>query len=263
MRALEGIDGWGNADDLLAFEGLDAVDRDDRHAGRVPQMSPRKKVVPAKTPVPVVAPLVGSAVTAALEAAWADIVTKHPGVPADVVLVVSGARPRESRIGHFWGERWQPAADGAAPRHEVWVSAQHLVDGAEGVLETLLHEAAHAANHAAGVKDCAVKVHNRAFAARAQEFGLLVGPRSRTHGLAHTTLAPGTAAALAPTLDGLRAALGGWRLPDGGGKAKSKQRLLRAACPECGAIIRLSASVMESSAPKCGACDVAFELVEN
>ena len=208
-----------------------------------------------------------SSIMRACEAAWADIRQVHPDVPANVMFTLSSAGKRQSRLGHFWAGQWRtseaPAeSEEAAQAHEIWISAQHLANGPLQVMGTIVHEAAHAMNHARDVKDTdkTGRVHNKKFKAAAEELGLVVGERNKTRGFAFTTLEQETADRhWTPALKRLAESMNGWRSPEP--KKPSKQRLLKATCG-CGLVIRASAKVLNLGAVACNLCEEVFAVQE-
>lgn len=227
--------------------------------GRRPSRARPKGTDPARpTAAPAPSPGAVSRVVAGLELAWALLRRVHGDMPERVAIVVSAAPPRASKVGHFAAGRWAfAAADGRT--HEVWLSAHHLGNGPEAVLEVLLHEGAHAANHAAGIDDCSVRqIHNAHFRRKAESYGLTVGKRTASRGYGYTELGPGTAERHADAVAVLRQALEGYRLPEET-HSRTAQRLLLARCP-CGGRIRLARAVLERHAPVCGACGERFTV---
>lgn len=120
-----------------------------------------------------------SAIVAVLEAAWNAIRANAPEVPAAVVILASGTLGRKSGVslGHHAPMRWVPAGGGAA-LSEVMVAGESLALGAEEVLNTLLHEAAHALAFSRKIQDTSRggRVHNKRFRALAIELGLTPPP---------------------------------------------------------------------------------------
>ncbi|MFF8432436.1 hypothetical protein ACF07Y_46460 [Streptomyces sp. NPDC016566] len=117
----------------------------------------------------------GTRIITALESTWGAIQEHHPDVP-DVVIVTGTGRGRRRNTltwGHHTAERWLDAA-AAGRRAELFVSGEAIARGGEMVVETMLHEAAHALAAARGIEDtsCAGRWHNRKYAALAQELGL-------------------------------------------------------------------------------------------
>jgi hypothetical protein len=116
----------------------------------------------------------------ALSKAYA-LISERENLPASVIVV-----KRDSRAwGHF-----TPAtvwSDGETRAHEIMVSGENLARGARAVLGTLLHEAAHAKNHADGVRGTDINGrHNKTFAKQAEAFGLEITEKSKSIGWSHT-----------------------------------------------------------------------------
>ena len=108
----------------------------------------------------------------ALADVWTAIRERHPDVPG-VVLLPAPAGGRANVLGHFAPLRWSPKTqeDGEL-LHEVVVVAEHLNRPTADIVETLVHEAAHALNFNRGVRDCSRnQYHNRKFRDAAQELG--------------------------------------------------------------------------------------------
>ena len=109
-----------------------------------------------------------------LNDAWSDIQQKHPDVPH--VMIVTGRRRHKSEgniRGQHCKETWH--VHGKDERAaEVWISGELLAGGAQGVLQTLLHEAAHALANKRELKDTSNKnrYHNTVFVKLAEELGL-------------------------------------------------------------------------------------------
>ena len=223
-----------------------------------------------------------SPAVAAIEAAYRLFQKAFPDAP-DVTIVVK-------RDGRAWGHTtvakvWAPAAQSTADRFEIMISGENLRRGAEAVAATLLHEAAHARNLAAGVLDCDVNGrHNLAFKATAEAHGLTV-EQVTWHGWTKTELSDAgrkrwarlvkviakglgqAAAAAAPVVDHL-----GKPAPAGDGdeegtptpapatpRKRGDRNLLKASCP-CGYSIRLSRGLLDTARPLCQECDQPFEV---
>ena len=212
---------------------------------------------------------------AALTAMWNAIRSRHPCVPAVVLLPAPSPVRGMNVLGHFAPLRWRGKRSADDRLHEVLVVAEHLDRGAEDVLDTLLHEAAHAANHERGVKDCSrSQYHNRSFRQMAESLGLAV--RQVPHyGHAHTTLADDTATLYTTELGDLREVLISRRrpiadagaVPNGGpasnddneadGEDGPRSRHLKATCT-CPFVIRLSKKTLESTTIRCERCGAVF-----
>lgn len=115
-----------------------------------------------------------SALVAALETAWNAIGEKWEKLPPVVIVVAPvSANGKFAKFGHYAGLRW--SADGTQ-RAEVLIAAEGLERGARGVFETLLHESVHAYQDAIEERGTSRqgRYHNKTFARRAEEFGLVV-----------------------------------------------------------------------------------------
>lgn len=151
-------------------------------------------------------PATASQLVAACEAAWADIRTHHPDLPAAVVVLGTGIeRGRLVKLGHWWGGQW--LADGQA-RGEVLLAGEALHLEPAAVFEVLLHEAAHGMNAARGIKDTSRggRYHNKHFATTAREALLRVRPMP-PYGMAATELTPAARERYAPTIERLGEAM--------------------------------------------------------
>lgn len=135
----------------------------------------------------------GSAIVAALEAAWADIKSRVADLPEVVFITGTGLMGRGAKWGHYRGHGW--ALRGACPegcteahedegamvrfheggrKPEIFIAGERLATGAENTLQTMLHEGAHAVAAARGVADTSKegRYHNRRFLTVAEELGL-------------------------------------------------------------------------------------------
>jgi hypothetical protein len=111
--------------------------------------------------------------------AWQAIQRNHPDVPN--VMLVTGRRRHKSEgniRGQHCRETWHVEGHDSK-QAEVWVSGERLAEGPEAVMQTLLHEAAHALAVVREIKDTSNKnrYHNKAFVQLAEELGL-EGPAS-------------------------------------------------------------------------------------
>lgn len=109
-----------------------------------------------------------------LNRAWQAIQRNHPDVPS--VMIVTGRRRHKSenstRGSHCAGTWHVEGHDDKAA--EVWISGERLAEGGEAVMQTLIHEAAHALAEKRGLKDTSNKnrYHNKVFVKLAEELGL-------------------------------------------------------------------------------------------
>lgn len=196
----------------------------------------------------------------ALEATWASIARRHPELPEAVIVVASGTGGRkatQARWGHFAALRWIQGDDQLA---EVLVAGEGLARGAEPVLATLLHEAAHGLAHVRGIQDTSRqgRYHNRRYKALAEELGLDVAEVGAI-GWSSTILRPATVQTYWRELKKLQAALTIYRraeLPAGGTRPKSTN-LLPCSCA-CPRRIRVARSTLGAGPILCGICDQDF-----
>jgi len=162
--------------------------------------------------------------------------------PASFVVTIHPAGARQA-LGWFWAGRW---ANGVADKlNEINLSAEHLKGD---VGEVLLHELAHAENHANGLKDCAGKVHNARFKAMAERLGLEVLPRDRRVGYGFTKRGPEADAFLASA--GFKSEVFALvRGAEVSGKKGSRQRLWTCAC---GVKVRVASDDFQATCGRCG-----------
>lgn len=197
---------------------------------------------------------------AALELAWAVIQEQHAEIPDVVVTVGTGGGHRGGvrKLGHFAAGRWR-RADGSA-WSEILVAGEGLDRGPDGVLATLLHEAAHALAFARQIRDTSKngRYHNRRFAGVATELGLQVGTLP-PYGFAATSLTPAAGRRYAMALRDLDDALVLWREtePRTGGASRQgrSSTTCRCACPRR---LRLPDSAIAEAPVICGRCDQPF-----
>ena len=214
-----------------------------------------------------------TAIILALSGLWQRIQDLHPDVPDVVLLPAPGPR---NVLGHFAPLRWQSKAKGSVTMHEVVVVAEHMNRDGSEILETLLHEAAHARNCERGIKDCtASQYHNQHFRDSALELGLTV-MQVANYGYAFTQLPEETQDRYAVQIVALdqvlmhrrgdRAATG-TTTPDTDAKGidqspnedddAPKGRMLKATCG-CGFIIRAARATFAATTIGCLTCKKAF-----
>src|SRR5699024_8985302 len=154
----------------------------------------------------------GKDIINALEKLWGQIRSRHTEVPMVTIVTGSGilnAEPGHITWGHHWANQWHHDPSGQVTA-ELFVAGELLNDGGGAVLETMLHEAAHALAKVRGIKDtCDVKnrYHNKEFLALAQELGL-ERPKKRApkKGFSDSTLTAATKQAYADQIAELDAA---------------------------------------------------------
>lgn len=150
-------------------------------------------------------------VSAALNQAFIAIRQRHPDVP-NVQLVV-GANGRTKRNSLQWGHFAPKSWEGSKAIHEIAITGENLVRGAEAVLGTLLHEAAHAMAEVREVQDTSRqgRWHNAKFKELAEEVGIVV-EKDKSIGWSITTLPPETAKVYKAELAALKKSIDGYRV---------------------------------------------------
>jgi len=209
----------------------------------------------------------------AIETAYRAIRRRYPDVPAATIVI-----KRDERA---WGHTtvspfWSPATGETADRIEIMISGENLARGARAVAATLIHEAAHARNLAAGVRDCDVNGrHNARFRDTARDMGLTV-EKVGWHGWSATILTDDQAAAWAGiirTIEGGLSKAGKAHRPGvtpvppaaGGGAPvapvapikRGNRNLPKHECA-CGHSIRASRTVINAARPRCEECGERF-----
>lgn len=212
----------------------------------------------------------------ALSTVWTTIRHRHPDVPGVVLLPAPALR--RGVLGHFAPLRWSPRRQDGALLHEVVVVGEHLDRDPSDVVETLLHEAAHAMNFERGIRDCsASQYHNQKFQVAAEELGLLVA-KVPHYGFALTAMTPLTTERyeevtheLTEVLLHRRSFLVGVKTPTGGANGTSttadatddntKGRNRKAVCAcDPPFIIRASKKTLTDTTVRCDRCSEPFYL---
>jgi hypothetical protein len=201
---------------------------------------------------------ISAPLVAALEATWSAIATRHPEVPVAVVVVASGTDGKASRArwGHFAALRW---VQGNTQLPEVLIAGEGLARGAEEVLTTLLHEAAHGLGDVRAINDTSRqgRYHNRRYKALAEELGLQVASPG-AFGWASTSLTDGARHEYRRELTRLGSALTLFRRAERPAGAKpASTNLLPCVC-DCGRKIRVARSTLEVGDILCGVCGGTF-----
>ena len=212
----------------------------------------------------------GVALILALSRVWKAIQERHPEVPSVVLLPAPALR--RGVLGHFAPLRWTARREDGRLLHEVVVVAEHLDREPADVVETLLHEAAHALNFERGIRDCSrSQYHNKRFKAAAEELGLAV-TQVRHYGFALTVLTSETAGRYRQVIDDLervmlhrRRARPSTTTPGTGTNGtktttrddKPVNRNRKAVCA-CGFIIRASRKTLTETTVRCDQCGEPF-----
>jgi len=209
----------------------------------------------------------------ALQNVWNAIRVRHPDVPGVVLLPAPALR--RGVLGHFAPLRWVVREAKGTLLHEVVVVAEHMDRSAADIVETLLHEAAHAMNFARGINDCSrSQYHNKRFKAAADEVGLEV-EQVRHYGFALTSMPELTKQAYQRVTDELQAVLihrrefrphkptagndNGRATTTTAGGTATPSRSRKATC-RCGFIIRVSRKTIEDTTIRCDRCGGPFQL---
>jgi len=117
----------------------------------------------------------GSAVVRLLERVHERIRQNHPEVPEVVIVTGAGIGFGGGKWGHFRPQGWTTnAEDKATHIHEMFMAGETLAKGSRQVLQTMLHESAHALAEHRGEKDTSRqgRWHNQVFLKIAKELGL-------------------------------------------------------------------------------------------
>ena len=191
-----------------------------------------------------------STLTKALEQAH-EIIKTETGAPRATLLVT---RDLKGRRGHF--TPFTPWQNGGESFNEIAFNLETF-SSAEDLFSTLLHEVAHSLNHANGIEDCSSnQYHNAKFKTQAEALGLKTEKTKK--GYSSTSLTEFGAKRWAKALKIVATAYDLTAL--GGESAKPKGRntnLIKAECTDCGNVIRLSRTVIESGV-MCMPCETQF-----
>jgi hypothetical protein len=145
------------------------------HAGKVMSMNNDANATQTETPA-VIRETTGSSVVKLLERVHERIRQNHPNVPAVVIVTGAGIGVFGGKWGHFRPQGWtaQDEDKKATHIHEMFMAGETLAKGSRQVLQTMLHESAHAECEAMGLQDTSRqgRWHNKTFLAKAQELGL-------------------------------------------------------------------------------------------
>jgi hypothetical protein len=236
----------------------------------------------------------GSAVVIMMERVWARIRENHPELPDVVIVTGMGSDASGLKWGHFRADGWKVMAEdeGASIRlGEMFMAGETKAKGALQVLQTMLHEGAHALARIREIQDTSRqhRWHNAKFRALGEEMGLAY-PHSQADkslGFSSMVLTDETKAEYADLLDeldkeislvislpgwlgglgGLLGGLGGDPLggdgvkgrPAGPTTSNGGNVKLTCGCEEPN-IIRASKKVADKMVVNCGDCDELFKV---
>lgn len=194
----------------------------------------------------------GSRIVAACEKLWRGIQKTQRDLPDVVITLGEGAG---KLLGSFQHSAWHSDTERTGIGHVV-LAGERLKDGAEGVLETVLHEAAHALAHARGIKDTSRqgRYHNRRYADLANTLGLRVDQVDNGHGYAFTALMPETIDQYAAELQNLQQVIDLYKRPPTPAPRKPRKE------PEPLAICECGRKIPQKYLPvSCGLCATEFK----
>lgn len=224
----------------------------------------------------------GSAVVKLLERVHERIRQNHPEVPAMVIVTGAGTQAGSNKWGHFRPNGWTTSEKSAI--HEMFMAGETLAKGAKQVLQTMLHESAHALAEVRGKQDTSRqgRWHNKVFLETAREVGLehKSDKADKAHGYSFVTLTTDTLAEYQDLLDELDQEIhlmvklpfwlgsdkdgeegggdGMGRAPRGeGGSSNGGNLKLTCLCDKPN-IIRASKKVADLQVVNCGDCDALF-----
>ncbi len=153
----------------------------------------------------------------------------HPEVPNAVLVVGSSSM---KNYGHFAPKSWDGVKErrhSSLAEHEIMLSGEGLLRGADSTFATLLHECAHALAHAREIKDTSRqgRFHNTRFKVVAEELGIEV-QHDKSIGWSITSIPASTTKRYSKELRALKAALKTFRLSSGtGGKPPRKPTTIK------------------------------------
>ena len=115
----------------------------------------------------------GSAIITALESAWNHLRNDHPELPRVVFITGTGVKANGVVLGHYHHNAWFNQLN-ESDLPEIFVSTESMILGAEDVMITLRHEAAHALAKVRGIQDTnpLTGYHRKDYAKLATEMGL-------------------------------------------------------------------------------------------
>ena len=262
------------------------------HGGKVGLNSENETEEPdmnsTETQTPIVRELTGSAVVQLLERVHARIRQNHPEVPEVVIVTGAGIGFGGGKWGHFRPQGWTAKeGDTSTHIHEMFMAGETLAKGSRQVLQTMIHESAHALAEHRGEKDTSRqgRWHNQVFRKTAEELGLeYKGEKAdKTLGFSQVTLTAETVEEYKDLLDALDAEihlmvrLPGWlggtagsdeddednggenmgKAPKTGPATNSNNAKLTCGCEEPN-IIRASKKVAAKFVVRCDDCEELF-----
>lgn len=205
-------------------------------------------------------PIASGPLPLALNELWGRLRADVPALPAIRPTVSPTARSSDH------SPRWTHADDAVTG---LVVSADILQEGAEAVVETVLHDAAHLLNWLRDVKDVTTRgvYHNASFLTAAEEVGLVWpegAERVSGKGFVNPTLGDAARARHAVDLTELPAAIGSalphLELPATPRASRTPDRLTLSCKCEAPRKFRISRTVAAQGPILCGVCNKEFTV---
>lgn len=174
--------------------------------------------------------------------------------PKSTIVVAREEKGRKH--GHFTTlETWK---NNDVLRHEIFLSAESLSRGAKETLGTLLHEMAHAYNHANKIEDTSGDgYHNKKFQSTAERIFNLKIEKIKGAGFSKTSVPDEAIKRWSKELSKIEDALKLHALSLGNVSKGRNKNGLKATC-QCGEIIRLSQKAFDLCRPMCQNCNSEF-----
>lgn len=194
---------------------------------------------------------------AALQAAFNAINKNFYGGELEKVVITVKEGKKKSAFG--WIEVAKNWRQGKEQRHEINISADYLGErSVEDTIVTLMHEMVHLYNIQHNIKDTTRSgiYHNKRFKEAAEAHGLEVEQIDKI-GWSRTTAKPQTKQWIAENIP--ISSFGIYKQSADmvrGGKAKTKQSMVKKVCPICGNIARVTSEYKLV----CGECNEVMEI---
>lgn len=208
---------------------------------------------------------ISSEIIATFEYLWSFLMDLNEELPPVVFLMGSGQKAKSLKLGHYAHNAWSDA-DGEQQLPEVFIGTEAMQMGAEQVMCTLRHEAAHALAKVRDIKDVRAdgRFHTKAFKKIAEEDMGLVIEEAPGIGWSVSSYSEETRAIDEPIIAYLEGFLKLHRKSFlTGEKKKPKNRNYVKCVCDCKRVIRMSPTEAEDGAPiVCSVCESAFEPEE-
>lgn len=190
-----------------------------------------------------------------IEKTFTSIQTHHPEIRPALFSIHNGYSKRER--GHYQENSWRSIKN-KSKIDDITIMSNIIKEGAESILEILLHEACHSLATTRNIKDTSRngRYHNAKFEKIAIELGLKT-KKHNTFGYITTNIEEKTKMTYKRQLYRLSIVLQHYQLIPETNK-KEKSRLIKATC-SCERIIRLSHKTYKEGEIICNICNTIFE----